>query len=237
MDTKDIMICFDTTGSMYPAIAQVRKNVDTLVKKLFKDIPDVRISVLAHGDYCDERSTYITKMLDFTTDKEKICDFVKNVEATHGGDADECYEFALYQARTASWKSGTSKSLIMIGDANPHSPNYSLNFKKLDWKNEANLLSESGVKIYSVQALGRNSSNNFWYELANISGGVYLNLNQFSDIYNMLLANGYQQQSNQRLSDYEHELIVNGEMNRNLGNIFSKMLGRTSTEIIRIVVL
>lgn len=231
MNTKDIMIIFDTTGSMYPCLTQVRNNVENLVKKLFDEIPDVRISVMAHGDYCDEKTTYITKMMDFTTEKDKICHFIKNVEATHGGDAEECYEYALYQARTASWKSGTSKSLIIIGDDNPHSPNYSLNHRKLDWRNEAKLLAESGIKIYSVQALGRRHATNFWNSLAEITDGYHLNLNQFSDIKNLILAVGYQQVSNQRVLDYENELIVNGQMNRNLDSIFSSVLKRKSTYV------
>lgn len=231
MNTKDIMIIFDTTGSMYPCLGQVRNNVEGLVKKLFDEIPDVRISVMAHGDYCDEKSTYITKLMDFTTEKDKICHFIKNVEATHGGDAPEAYEYALYQSRTASWKSGTSKSLIIIGDDVPHTPEYHLNHRHLDWKNEAKLLAESGIKIYSVQALGRRHATNFWNSLAEITDGYHLNLNQFSDIKNLILAVGYQQVSNQRVLDYENELIVNGQMNRNLDSIFSSVLKRKSTYV------
>lgn len=231
MNSKDIMIVFDTTGSMYPCLTQVRNNVESLVKKLFDEIPEVRISIMAHGDYCDERSTYVTKMMDFSIDKDKICHFIKNVEATHGGDAPECYEFALYQARTASWKSGTSKSLIIIGDDVPHSPEYHSNVRKLDWKNEAKLLAEAGIRIYSVQALSRNHATNFWRSLAEITDGYHLSLNQFSDIKNLILAVGYQQISNQRVLDYENELIVNGQMNRNLDSIFSSVLKRKSSYV------
>lgn len=226
MESKDIQIIFDTTGSMYPALGQVRNNVEQLVKRLFKEVSELRISIMAHGDYLDAKSTYVTKMLDFTTDINKICHFIRNVEATNGYDGPEEYQEALYQARTASWKSGTSKSIIMIGDDIPHEPNYHLNVRKIDWRNEAKLLSESGIKIYSVQALGRRHATTFWKTLAEITGGYYLQLNQFSDIGNMILAVGYQQNSNSALMDYENELIINGQMNRDLDGMFSSMLGR-----------
>lgn len=72
---------------------------------------------------------------------------------TGGGDWEECYELVLYEARTKlSWTPGTQRSLVMIGDAIPHPPSYSMNTLKLDWKKEAKQLYDSlGVKIYSVQ--------------------------------------------------------------------------------------
>ena len=77
------------------------------------------------------------------------------MSATGGGDADECYELVLrqvlyctvlyctllilyctvlyctvllHQARTQlSWTPGSVRSLVMIGDCNPHGPGYPLN--------------------------------------------------------------------------------------------------------------
>jgi hypothetical protein len=70
-----------------------------------------------------------------------------------GGDWEECYELVLHEARTKlSWTPGTQRSLVMIGDAIPHSTSYPMNTLKLDWKKEAKqLYDDLGVKIYSVQ--------------------------------------------------------------------------------------
>ena len=59
----------------------------------------------------------------------------------------------LHEARTKlSWTPGTQRSMVMIGDAIPHDPTYSMNTLKLDWKKEAKqLYDDLGVKIYSVQ--------------------------------------------------------------------------------------
>ena len=49
----DILISFDTTGSMYPCLSQVIRNISELSVKLFNEIDDLRIGLIAHGDYCD----------------------------------------------------------------------------------------------------------------------------------------------------------------------------------------
>ena len=51
------------------------------VKRLQKEIPGIRIAVIAHGDYWDTH-TYVTKIMDFSTDGKKLCDFIQNVEGT-----------------------------------------------------------------------------------------------------------------------------------------------------------
>lgn len=67
--------------------------------RLFREIPGIRIAVFAHGDYQDKPATYDTKWVDFTSDKKKVCDFIKNVSSTCGYDSDECYELVLRQVR------------------------------------------------------------------------------------------------------------------------------------------
>ena len=49
--------------------------------QLKKRFPGIRIAVIAHGDYWDE-CIYVTKIKDFCSDTESICDFVKKVKAT-----------------------------------------------------------------------------------------------------------------------------------------------------------
>ena len=67
--------------------------------RLFREIPGIRIAVFAHGDYQDKPQTYDTKWVDFTSDKKKVCNFIKNVSSTCGYDSDECYELVLRQVR------------------------------------------------------------------------------------------------------------------------------------------
>src|SRR5580704_12128334 len=94
----EVVFSFDTTGSMYPCLTQVRRNIKDTVTRLVKEVPAIRIGIIAHGDYCDKGSTYITKRLNLTDNADAICKFVTKVEPTGGGDAPECYELVLHEA-------------------------------------------------------------------------------------------------------------------------------------------
>ena len=60
-------------------------------------------------------------MVDFTDDEDSLCDFVRNVGNTGGGDFEECYELVLSEAHEKlTWREGAQKSLVVIGDATPH---------------------------------------------------------------------------------------------------------------------
>ena len=91
-DSVDIVFSFDTTGSMYPCLTQVRREVEKTCKFLFEEIPDIRIGILTHGDYCD--GPLVVTAMDFIDESRKkdLFNFVKNAPATSGGDAPECYE-------------------------------------------------------------------------------------------------------------------------------------------------
>lgn len=52
----DMVIAFDTTGSMSAYINAVKTHVKELVPKLFSSNPDLRIGIVAFGDYCDMKA-------------------------------------------------------------------------------------------------------------------------------------------------------------------------------------
>lgn len=218
---KQIVFTFDTTGSMYPCLTQTRRTITQTVKRLFKEIPDLEIGVIAHGDYCDRGSTYVTKQLDLTDNEKKIVDFVNSVGATGGGDAEECYELVLQEARKdMSWSAGATKIVVLIGDDVPHGPTYHYNTKKIDWRNELDLLLEANIKVYGVQALRRNHATKFYAEIAKKTGGFHLNLDQFAHVQDMILAVCYKQAGNVSLAAFEKEVSAAGRMDRSLDEMF-----------------
>ncbi len=141
----EIIFSFDTTGSMYPCLTQVRRNLKSTITRLLDEIPGMRIGIIAHGDYCDAGSTYVTKHLNLSGDVDTICDFVQRVEPTGGGDAPECYELVLHEARSLNWSSSSTKVLVMIGDDIPHAPAQTP--QKLNWRKELDSLTESGITV------------------------------------------------------------------------------------------
>ena len=139
----EIAFCFDTTGSMSTCIEAVKENVKTIIQRLFMDIPFLKIAVLAHGDYCDSDVFYLYKLVNFTNDVNALCTFVNDVEGTGGGDWEECYELMLLKSREElCWSAHTQKSLVMIGDAIPHLPDYLM----------PNNVSDNSVSTYKLPA-------------------------------------------------------------------------------------
>jgi len=228
-ESIDVVFSFDTTGSMYACLSAVRREISTTITRLFKEIPGLRVGVIAHGDYCDAGSTYVTKHIDLTDDTKALSKFVQNVEATGGGDSPECYELVLNEARGLRWKSGRSKVLVLIGDDVPHGPTESQNTKKIDWRNELGLLLEAGIHVYGVQALNRKHATKFYEEVAHKTGGFHLNLNQFSDVTDLILAVCYRQLGTEQLQSYQDEVQKAGRMNRSLDAAFGTMLGRKAS--------
>ena len=69
----EVVFSFDTTGSMYACLAEVRRGVAAAVRRLRREVAGIRLGVVAHGDYCDARTSYVTKLQDFTCDEDTLC--------------------------------------------------------------------------------------------------------------------------------------------------------------------
>lgn len=137
----EIVFSFDTTGSMSSILDEVRGRLQDMIQRLQSDIPGIRIGVIAHGDYCDKDVFYLTKELDLCQNVAELCQFVQDIDGTGGGDTDECYELVLRMVRqNFSWTARSQKILVMIGDANPHEPDYAMNIDNINWREELKLM-------------------------------------------------------------------------------------------------
>lgn len=229
MKKIDALISFDTTGSMYGVLASVRREIQSTVRQLFGTFGDnLRISIIAHGDYCDANNPYTIKVLDFTQNEETICNFVRDIESTNGGDADECYELVLNTARTrVNWEGGSEKLMIMIGDSNPHGVSYGLNRDNLDWRNEVRLLSDMNVKVYAVHALSnyRYGSKAFYETVAGVTGGTYLTLDNFGDVITLINMSCYNLLSEEKLNEYVTIIKEDKKFTRTVQQTFERLTG------------
>lgn len=221
---NEVVVSFDTTGSMYPALTQVRRNVVALVRSLFSRVPNLRVGIIAHGDYCDAGSTYVIKVLDLTTNERAIIDFVTTVGATYGGDPPECYELVMREVQRFSWSDGSTRALAMIGDEVPHSPREAQNYLHLDWRTELQSLMNAGVHVYAVQALGRRHADSFYQEVARRTGGFHLRLNQFGQVTDTLMAICLNQGGQtEELNRFRDEVRRGGRYNRDMAAIFATL--------------
>lgn len=124
-DVVDIVFAIDATGSMKDDIEKLKHEWIPILKDDLKKINDVNLGLLFYRDYGDNfyMNNLPVKYFAFTNDVEV---FVKNIKSVRiigneGGDIPE----AVYEAIFASmefyqWRTGSSKKVILIGDAEPH---------------------------------------------------------------------------------------------------------------------
>ena len=179
----EVVMSFDTTGSMASAIGSVRRHMEKTVEEMFQLIPDLKVGLISHGDYCDGDNCY--EVLPLTDDKSKIYKFIRTAKNTGGGDAPECYELAMHLAKSMGWSDKRGgKILVMIGDAAPHAANYPANKDKLDWRKELKDLKEMGINVYPLQCLYSqyaNDVNDFWSTISETCGTPLLKLQDLAN--------------------------------------------------------
>lgn len=175
----DMVIAFDTTGSMSAYINAVKTHVKELVPKLFSSNPDLRISIVAFGDYCDMSSKdnfgKAYQVLNLTNDENRIIKFINEAQDTHGGDGDEFYELVIKKiTEETAWREGSTKAVLLIADAEPHKVGYSykgiVSNAQIDWREEAKKASELGIKFDTMTI---NPIFVGWYkELSAMTNGI-----------------------------------------------------------------
>lgn len=202
----EIVFSFDTTGSMCGYLDQVRGRLQDMIQRLQADIPGIRIAVFAHGDYCDH-ATYVTKWEDFSNDVTRLCEFVSTVSGTGGGDAPECYELVLRQARTElTWTPGSRRALVLIGDDVPHSASEAVNKDNIDWREEVRELAVMGVTVYGVQCANRSYATPFYQTISTATDGKHLQLEDMGGIFDVLMAVCYREGNDRdKFAVYEKE--------------------------------
>ena len=173
----DMVIAFDTTGSMAAYIEAVRKEVSELVPRLFKNNEDLRLGVVAFGDYCDMKNAQefgnAYQCLEPTDNENAIIKFINESKDTSGGDGDEFYELVIKKiVEETPWRDGATKVLLLISDSCPHPLGYTYNNyvvdNQIDWRKEAEKAASMGIKIDTVSITGAP-----WYkELSDMTNGI-----------------------------------------------------------------
>ncbi len=173
----DMVIAFDTTGSMAAYIDDVRRQVAEMIPRIFKDNEDLRLGIVAFGDYCDmeNRDTFgdAYQCIHLTDNENDIIKFVRESKNTSGGDGDEFYELVLKKiVEESSWREDSAKAILLIADAAPHEIGYTYRDyvvgNQIDWRNEARKAADMKIKIDTVSICG-----NPWYkDLSAMTNGI-----------------------------------------------------------------
>lgn len=226
---SDVVISFDSTGSMAPAISVVRSKIESFITTLFDSVDGLRIGIINHGSYCDVNR--LIDVHDLSTNKNSLVNFLRRTRNTNGCDMRHAsYEYVLQRAQSLDWQAST-RALIMIGDCEPHPIDYKGNYGYVipDWYSVSHILVNTyNIKIYPIQALNRREHTHFYKILSQLSDTPKLDLMQFSDVAEYLTAVIYAQSSTQHVEQYADKLQTEGLFNRNIANMFNTLLNTTT---------
>ena len=121
-DGLDIVITFDSTGSMEGEIQQVKSKIERMGSVLLQMIPKTRISVCTYRDVDDK---YIVKGLPLTSDLTKVIEYLEQIDAGGGRDIPEAVDAGLgWSIEQNSFRPRARKIILLFGDAPPHRANY-----------------------------------------------------------------------------------------------------------------
>lgn len=173
----DMVIAFDTTGSMSSYIGDVKKHVSQVVNDMFDKNSNLLIKIVAFGDYCDMKNPQTFgnayQVIELTNDRKALIEFIGTARNTSGCDGDEFYEVVIQKVvNETAWREGAGRSFLLIGDADPHLVGYSdgrnVVNAQVDWKKECEIAKQKNVKIDTLSIHG----NKFYKDVSEITGGI-----------------------------------------------------------------
>ena len=114
----DVVIAFDSTGSMSGEIDEVKDKIRRIGTTLLTLVPKARISLCTYRDRGDD---YLVKGEPLTGDIRKLEYFLSAIRAGGGGDAPEAVLAGMQWALDNNkFRPTARKVLLIFGDAPPH---------------------------------------------------------------------------------------------------------------------
>jgi Mg-chelatase subunit ChlD/DNA-directed RNA polymerase subunit RPC12/RpoP len=117
-DGLDIVITFDSTGSMQGEIDQVKGQIERIGSVLYQLVPKTRISICT---YRDESDLYVVKGLPLTDSLDEVVEYLADIQAGGGGDEPEAVNYGLkWSIEKNRFRRRARKIIMVFGDAPPH---------------------------------------------------------------------------------------------------------------------
>ena len=117
-DGLDIVITFDSTGSMQGEIDVVKNRSERIGEVLLEMIPKTRISICTYRDHGD---VYLVKGMPLTDNLAKVTLYLDKIRAKGGGDEPEAvYHGLKWSIDKNQFRSRARKVILLFGDAPPH---------------------------------------------------------------------------------------------------------------------
>lgn len=204
----EIAILSDTTGSMSGEINSVKAQAKKIVETAFSKDENARIGVFGYND------PDVQTFTGLTNNKSAIISAINALYARDGGDTPEMTYKGIINAASSSWSPNADKKIIIFGDA-PAKDTYnkaeayallsggSSDEPMARLALPASVLSllasesqsaeletsnnTSKIKVYAIQTGGGSDVEKEFKELAELSGGEYIKLENDSDVAQIIL--------------------------------------------------
>jgi len=204
----DLVLVGDLTTSMTNYHKLLKDKFRELCKELFSMIENLRISVIFYLDH-DGHLPYLTKVSKLTKDIEQLYHFIDSTPVSLDGNntSDEAVEDALNDVASLNWREIGNRSVVLFGDASPHSAcDCPL---RLDFFDITEQLFKQHITINSVfcdnfhgdiqkaQDCGYGNfkrkfdylpAEQFFSWIANVTGGMVIGIEKIDDLVDIIMA-------------------------------------------------
>ncbi|MCW2986131.1 MAG: squalene cyclase, partial [Conexibacter sp.] len=137
--STDVVIAFDTTGSMSGALTEAKTQVQSVITEVNRRFGDVQFAVAGVSDYGssygDAGDVPWTLEQPMTADQGKIQAAIDGLYAVGGGDSPEAYGRALQQADldpAVGFRPGSQRLVVLVADSVPHDDDLNVGIAPLD---------------------------------------------------------------------------------------------------------
>ena len=123
-DSIDLVFAIDATASMKDDFSELKVRWLPVLKKQLSSFDDIRVGLLFYKDYGSDYNFkgLPVKSFDLNKNYGLVIQNIKNVSPSGGSDEEEAVYEALYGCTELfSWRGDSTKKLVFIGDASPHS--------------------------------------------------------------------------------------------------------------------
>lgn len=176
------LVCLsDATGSMRSLWNNAQSTINVMIRRI-KEIGGNNFDLLwvAYRDYSERDNMF--ELSGWTSDAQKLQNFVNGIRCHGGGDCEEAVEQALLLARNEHRRKSISR-VILIGDAPPHHEKKGQQLSshrgvvlETDYQTEAQELKSLGVPVHTFRVGSHNGTKETFQLIAHETGG------QFSDL-------------------------------------------------------
>lgn len=167
----DLVFMVDATGSMADEIEKLRSSMKSMAGRI-AELPggiDLCFGLVAYRDHGEE---YLTRTYDLSNDLNAFQGVLGAVRANAGGDEPEAVNEALERTvHRVSWRgAGTSRLVVMIGDAPPH-----MDYGAPYYDQSAAAALARGIKVHTVGTSGLNKLGEAVFRsIAQSTGGRFV---------------------------------------------------------------